>query len=160
MNKIFIIILITVLFSSCNNDSEISRLKEQIDSLKQNSYTPGFGELMSNIQVHHAKLWFAGINENWQLADFEIHEIKENLESIQKYQTKRKESQMVIMLYPVLDSINISVQQKNPNLFKTAFTSLTNTCNSCHTLVGYNFNDVKIPDSPPFSNQVYKKENK
>ena len=35
---------------------------------------PGFEEFMSNIQAHHAKLWFAGQNHNWKLADFEIHE--------------------------------------------------------------------------------------
>jgi hypothetical protein len=45
---------------------------------QNNAYTPGFGDLMSSIQVHHSKLWFAGKNQNWALAAYEeslIHSI-------------------------------------------------------------------------------------
>jgi len=51
------------------------------------SYKPGFGEFMGGIQVHHEKLWFAGTNQNWKLAGFEIHEIKESMDDIRKYCT-------------------------------------------------------------------------
>ncbi|HXB30429.1 MAG TPA: hypothetical protein VNW49_11450, partial [Puia sp.] len=69
--------LIAILFSfftltSCSqNENQTNHLQAQIDSLQKqlkNNYTPGFGELMSNIQLHHAKLWFAGDNRNWALA--------------------------------------------------------------------------------------------
>ena len=49
------------------------------------AYTPGLGEFMSGIQVHHEKLWFAGKAGNWQLADFETGEIRETIDDIQKY---------------------------------------------------------------------------
>jgi len=42
-------------------------LQRKVDSLQiavNNVYKPGFGEFMLQIQVHHAKLWFAGKNEN------------------------------------------------------------------------------------------------
>lgn len=153
--KITSLLFILALFlSSCKN-GEMENLKLQVDSLKRNSYRPGFGEFMSNIQTHHAKLWFAGINGNWELADFEINEIKENLENIQKYQAGRKESQLVIMLLPALDSVGAGVKEKNLSVFKNTFSSLTNTCNDCHRTVNYGFNVVKIPDSPPVSNQVF-----
>ena len=40
-------------------------------------YAPGLGEIMGGIQTHHAKLWYAGINDNWKLAQYEIDELKE-----------------------------------------------------------------------------------
>ncbi len=127
-----------------------------MESRLAETYTPGFGEFMSSIQVHHAKLWFAGQNENWKLADFEIHEIKETIDAIRKYETERPESQKTGMLQPALDSVNNAIQQKNISLFKSSYTLLTNTCNNCHRETDFEFNVVKIPEIPPFSNQDFK----
>src|SRR5689334_4746808 len=103
-----------------------------IDSLQKQlneTYKPGFGASMSGIQTHHAKLWFSGVNQNWPLADFEVHEIQEALEDIQKFCGDRPESKSIGMINPPIDSINNAIQQKNPQLFKSSFTLLTNTCN-------------------------------
>ena len=110
---------------------------------------------MSSIQVHHAKLWFAGKNKNWALADFEIHEIMESLDDIKKYETERKESPMVSMLGPALDSVNAAIAKQDTMQFKNSYVLLTNTCNNCHRAVKFEFNVFKIPDAPPFSNQVF-----
>jgi hypothetical protein len=145
---------------ACNQPADNSQaLQTRMDSLEKKldgTYKPGFGEFMSSIQVHHAKLWFAGQNENWKLADFEMHEIKEAVDAIGKYETEREESKKVGMISPALDSMDIAIQQKNAALFKSSYISLTNTCNNCHHAVNFEFNVVKIPDSPPFSNQDFK----
>ena len=107
----------------------------------KDSYKPGFGEFMSNIQIHHAKLWFAGVNQNWQLADFEIHEIEESLGDILKYQSGREESKSLNVINAPLDSVKSAITKKQLNLFKTSFTTLTTTCNSCHEAVKFNFNN-------------------
>ena len=133
-------------------------LQARIDSLEKKTadpYRPGFGEFMSNIQVHHAKLWFAGINANWKLADFEVHKIMESLADIKKYQADRKETAMIGMLDPAIDSINTAISQKNVGLFKNNYQLLTATCNNCHQAVQFEFNVVKIPESPPFTNQSF-----
>lgn len=159
MSKIIFLLLITFVFFSCTeNSQQYSEIQSQMVEIQKklsDSYKPGFGEFMSNIQVHHAKLWFTGINQNWELADFEIHEIKESLEDIQKYQSEREEAKAIPIIYPPLDSIQSSIDKKNLNSFKSSFTTLTNTCNSCHEAVKFGFNKVKIPDSPPFSNQEF-----
>lgn len=76
-------ILFTFGLISCNQQTDqIQFLQKRVDSLDHKvagTYKPGFGEFMSDIQVHHNKLWFAGQNQNWKLADFEIHEIMEYL---------------------------------------------------------------------------------
>ena len=47
-------------------------------------YTPGLVEFMMNVQSHHAKLWLAGNARNWDLADYQVDELKELLEDIAK----------------------------------------------------------------------------
>lgn len=159
MRQLILGILIPGLFA-CNQQTDNTKvMQNRIDSLENKLaevYKPGFGEFMSGIQAHHSKLWFAGQNENWKLADFEIHEIMEAIEDIQKFETERKESQLIGMINPALDSVNFAIQQKNPALFKSSYSLLTNTCNNCHRAAGFEFNVVKIPDSQPFSNQDFK----
>jgi hypothetical protein len=159
------IILLTLAFFACNEHRDNTEvLLNRIDSLENklaDTYKPGFGEFMTGIQAHHSKLWFAGQNENWKLADFEVHEIIEAVEDIQQYQTERKESKMIGMITPALDSVTKAIDQKNSSIFKSSFTLLTNTCNNCHRETDFEFNIVKIPVNQPFSNQEFKaNENK
>jgi len=110
---------------------------------------------MSSIQAHHNKLYFAGENQNWQLADFEIQEIKESLEDISEYCKDREESKSIAIIYPALDSVNNAIAKRNVLLFKNTFNLLTNTCNSCHQATNFGYNVVKVPDVAPFSNQDF-----
>lgn len=68
----------------------------------------GLGEFMSGIQVHHAKLYFAGSAGNWKNS--------------------------LPMIRPALDSVGKTVGAQNPE-----------------------FNVIKIPDTPPITNQVFTK---
>jgi len=160
MKPLFILILITPGIYSCNRSSETKRtLQARIEVLEKKlatTYKPGFGEFMSSIQVHHAKLWFAGENQNWKLADFEMHEIGEAIDAIQQYQTEREESKKVSMLSPALAAVKDAIQKQSPALFNSSYHLLTATCNNCHKAVNFEFNIVKIPETPPFSNQAFK----
>lgn len=159
MKSSFLLPIILVSIFSCRQPSGHElQLQNRIDSLElklSSTYKPGFGEFMSAVQSHHAKLWFAGKNENWALADFEIHEIMEALDGITKYQSGRKESKLLPMLDPVLDSMNNAITQKNPLAFEKTYNLLTATCNKCHQATEFGFNVVKIPDQPAFSNQSF-----
>jgi len=156
----FTFIFLSTLIIACDDQQQtVKKFQSRIDSLQQQidkSYKPGFGEFMGSIQVHHEKLWFAGINQNWKLADFEIGEIKESLEDIQTYCTDRPERKSLTMIDRPLDSISYAIQQKDEALFKKSFITLTNTCNNCHRTTEHEFNVIKIPDTPPFSNQEFK----
>ena len=161
MKQILLILLIFALgLISCNKQTDkTDTLEKRVDSLEvklSETYKPGFGEFMSNIQAHHAKLWFAGLNHNWKLADFELHEIMENIDDIQKYETERKESKMIVMIKPALDSVNTAIEQKNLKLFRNSFSALTYTCNGCHRAADFEFNVIKIPGEQTFSNQDFK----
>ena len=163
MKSILVISLILVFTTCRQQDKSVTQLQSKIDSLEKklaDTYKPGFGEFMSGIQTHHAKLWFAGQNQNWPLADFEIHEIQESLENIQKFCTDREETKSIGMINARIDSLINAIQQKNPDLFKNSYTLLTNTCNNCHIATKHEFNIVTIPSSPPVTNQDFKSFNK
>jgi hypothetical protein len=156
------IFVIATLVTACNSTGgDKADLQAQIDSLQKrldDAYRPGLGEFMSGIQVHHAKLWFAGTAANWKLADFEVGEIKETLDDVEKYCQDRPEIASLPMIRPPLDSIQKAVTAKNPTAFKSAFLSLTNTCNNCHHATKHEFNVIRIPDTPPFTNQDFTKQ--
>ncbi|GGW61102.1 hypothetical protein DFQ11_102594 [Winogradskyella epiphytica] len=120
------------------------------------TYKPGLGDFMETLQYHHSKLWFAGKNENWKLADFEIHELMETVEDIETFHAGRKDIEMINMIKPALDSVNNAIAQQNTDVFESSFSFLTNTCNQCHQATGYEFNRVKTPETSPFSNQDFR----
>lgn len=156
-------ILVSIIFFvgmfACNQPKDDLTLQNRIDSLEQkfsNTYKPGFGEFMSGIQVHHAKLWFAGQNQNWELASFEINEIEESLSNIKKYCTDRPETKLITMIDQPIDDLSSAIKSKDLVQFKNSYILLTNTCNSCHQSTSHAFNVITIPASPPFSNQNFK----
>ena len=158
---VFLIIIFGLSFVSCNN-TKTENMQRDIDSLKsviKNSYKPGLGEFMLTAQMHHAKLWFAGINENWPLANFEAGEIKETFDNAVKYLPERIETKDIPMIYPALDSLQASIKNKDLKKFTGDFKVLTETCNDCHKAVHYQFNVIKVPTSEPVSNQEFKSEN-
>jgi hypothetical protein len=146
---------------SCNQKGDqVSNLEKQIDSMNKridSLYTPGLGEFMVSIQLHHAKLWFAGKNGNWDLANFELGEIGEALDDINHYNQNRPEIRELPMIYSPLDSLKSAVTGKDTKAFNRNFILLTNTCNNCHQVTNHGFNKIKIPETPPLSNQVFDK---
>jgi hypothetical protein len=158
--KLLFFPLLPILLAACHQPKDtIKQLQVQIDSLQNtlnNAYTPGFGEFMSGIQMHHAKLWFAGTNNNWKLADFQVHKIQGYLGAIQQFAADRPEAKAITMISPAIDSVSNAIKQQNQQLFKNSFILLTNTCNTCHRATQYEFNVITIPANPPVSNQNFK----
>jgi hypothetical protein len=151
-------VMVLLIVACGQSQPDTVSLQTQVDSLQRkldNSYRPGLGEFMSGIQVHHAKLWFAGSAANWGLSDFETKEIRESIDDINLYCLDRPEVASIPMIMPSLDSIDAAIRNKSIPQFKSAFILLTNTCNNCHRATKHEFNVIKIPDSPPFTNQVY-----
>ncbi len=152
--------LLLIILAACNQPKDnVKQLQVQIDSLQNkldNSYQPGLGEFMSGIQTHHAKLWFAGTNNNWKLAEFQVHKIQGYVGAIQQFAADRPEAKVIGMISPAIDSVSNAIKQQNQQLFKNSFILLTNTCNTCHRATQYEFNVITIPENPPISNQNFK----
>ena len=164
MKKTALLIVFSCFLFNCKqNDTQVDRLEMQIKALEQkleNVYTPGFGTLMGHIRTQHSKLWFSGINKNWELAEFNLHEIQERFEDIEKYRADKKEVQFVPMIEPVMDSLKNDIREKNFVKFEKNFLLLTNTCNSCHKLTKHDYIEIKIPDMELNFNQVFTPKNR
>ena len=156
--SIFLAISYTLV--ACNQqNAQTIQLQAKIDTLQaqlDKTYKPGLGEFMTGIQLHHAKLWFAGLNQNWPLADFEIHEIGEALDDINEFCKDRPEVKSIGMLKSSIDSVADAINHKNLESFKNNFSILTTTCNNCHKATDHGFNVVVIPTEPPVSNQDFR----
>jgi hypothetical protein len=157
--RLFIYTAFIFCLLACNQPADNTKiLQQQVDSLRNrvdNVYAPGLGEFMSSIQVHHAKLWFAGKNGNWELANFEMEEIQEAIENISKHCKDRTEIIELPMIHPALDSVKLAIIRKNPESFNNSFMLLTKICNNCHKTTQHAFNIIKVPDKPPYSNQIF-----
>lgn len=152
-------ILMGVLFFSaaCGNNHQAREeaLEQRIARLEQERYVPGFGEFMNAIQLHHAKLWFAGQQGNWPLAAYETDEMEEVLANLKKNVKDRPEIRQLPMIQPALDSMEQAVASKNPGRFRAAYVSLTKACNSCHQATDHGFNIIQIPTQPPVTDQQF-----
>jgi len=122
-------------------------------------YAPGLGEFMTAAQLRHAKLWFAGKAKNWDLAGYEIDEIKEGLEDAAKQFPTRDGVAVADMIKatidPALDELEKAVDAKSSAKFAAAFDKLTGACNTCHAGAKKEFIRIQRPTAPPLTNQNF-----
>lgn len=158
--KSTILIPLLMLFAACNKGNNgTHKLQAQVDSLQNklsNAYTPGTGEIMENIRLHHAKMWFAAQNQNWVLASYEESLIVSGFKRIQKFHGESDVAKAAAMINPAMDSVKSAILQKNPEFFKRSYALMTATCNNCHTVTNHPFNVIIIPVTSDFSNQSFK----
>lgn len=120
---------------------------------------PGLGEIMGATQMRHAKLWFAGKNKNWELARYELDEIKEGFEDAKTYYPSFKGIPVSALLdkntLPPLNGLDRSIDGKDGKKFAEAFDRLTAACNRCHQEAGHGYIVIKRPTSLQYSNQEF-----
>ena len=123
------------------------------------AYEPGLGEFMAATQLRHAKLWFAGKNRNWDLAAYEVDEIKEGLQDAARLHASFDGVPVADMikaiLQPRIERLEKAVGAKNSAGFMVAFDDLTSGCNSCHAKAGKPFIHIQRPSEPPLTNQYF-----
>ena len=125
-------------------------------------YEPGLGEFMTATQLRHAKLWFAGSQKNWDLAAYEIDEIKEGLEDAKRLFPTHEGVPVAEMIKTILDprieKLEEAVKAKSSSNFVAAFDELTSGCNRCHAGANKPFIRIQRPTSFPLTNQNFAPE--
>ncbi len=122
---------------------------------------PGLGELMTFNQMRHAKLWFAGEAGNWKLARYELDELGEGFDDVEKYHPTHKDSPVPIrdsvekIIREPLAEAGKAIEAKDRARFERAFDAVTDGCNRCHQATNFGFNVVQRPTVNPFSNQAF-----
>ncbi len=112
-------------------------------------------EKMSYYQRYAQKLGLAGEQQNWELADFYLHELHEISEELIEEQVKYEEYEIgnlvKKMLEPAIEGAEKAIENKDSVLFKTNYKMLINNCNACHTATKHEFIKVTIPKSNPYN---------
>ena len=125
-------------------------------------YEPGLGEFMAATQLRHAKLWFAGQQNNSDLATYEIDEIKEGLEEARRlyptFDGIPVAEMMKTIIDPRIDELENAVSAKSSAKFTVAFDELTSGCNSCHAGANKPFIHIQRPTESPLTNQNFAPE--
>ncbi|WP_225587444.1 hypothetical protein [Methylomonas fluvii] len=124
-------------------------------------FTPGLGEIMAQSAVRHAKLWFAGRAQNWELAAYEIDELHEGFEDASKFHPTHKDIKQPIpeliarYMDQPLAELEQAIKDKNTQAFSERYDHLTASCNACHQATDFGFNKVIQPSFNPFANQSF-----
>lgn len=156
LNSLFLLFSPTCAIASNSDAEKIVALEKQVAELK-----PGFGEIMGVVQQHHAKLFYAGSAKNWSLADYELDEIKEGLEDLEKYYPTFKEIKAHIdVLIPKimngsLQEVSSAILSKDEAKFLKSFNVMTNSCNTCHQAAEHGFIVIQAPKGREFTNQKF-----
>jgi|RhiMethySRZTD1v2_1073278.scaffolds.fasta_scaffold2905034_1 hypothetical protein len=122
-------------------------------------YTPGLVEFMMHVQSHHAKLWLAGNARNWDLADYQVDELKELIEDIAKRIPEYKGTPVGKMIesttMPPIGEIEGAIKARDSGKFAAAFDRLTAACNMCHEAANRGFIVIQRPAASAFPNQSF-----
>jgi hypothetical protein len=118
-------------------------------------YVPRLGDIMGAAQTRHQKLWMAGKAQNWELAAFELRQLKASLVEAAVLYSGIPITNVTTLEKP-LQSVSDAIAAKDGRLFAKVVADLTEGCNACHRSMKRNFIVIKVPaDSQPFANQQF-----
>jgi hypothetical protein len=131
-----------------------ARTREREDRL-----TPGLHSMMVELAMRHASVWFAGDAQNWELADYMVHELEEVAELIAdvhpEYDGVAVATLMAQLTLPVIEEVEAAVDARDHGAFVAAYDRLTTSCNACHTAASRAFIVIQRPTAPPLTNLRY-----
>jgi uncharacterized protein YhaN len=138
----------------------LASVRQELDSLKKQA--PGLGEYMSTIQLHTAKLWFAGEAGNWKLARYEHDELKETIVAAEALHARKRRVDISAVLQSLretqLQLIEQAIARRDRRGFESAYSLTLATCNGCHRPAGYEFIRIIVPTREPVTNQQWKSD--
>jgi hypothetical protein len=124
-------------------------------------FNPSFGDLMNTlVQPRHAKLGLIGKEQNWTLAAYEQHQLKDALANIAKWRPRFRNQSVADLMESMtgepIKAIDQAIQAKDSREFADAYSRLTDGCNACHTALNHPFVVIKVPDQSAFANQEFR----
>lgn len=169
-NSIAVFIALTALFAAIfafikwdqtkkNNALLEERLAKLESNLNSGEEHVELAVYMQRMQYYANKLYFAGQANNPELTEFYLHELEETMEELLEGN-------------PMEDGVPISNQLRTYgkeqaelfynhivnhglNEFSDRYTSLINSCNSCHVVLDHDFIKIEVPLTPIADNQSY-----
>jgi hypothetical protein len=154
-------VLVTVSIALAAVNARATQHDDEKHTTTVHPYVPGLGDVMSGVQRHHAKLWFAGENANWPLAQYEFDELGESFDDAQTFAPTFKDIPIPvaqsIQLYvvPPKTALEKAIAHKDKAAFAQAYDALSAACNACHQTYKHEFIQIVRPTAPPVTNQSF-----
>ena len=148
MKKTYLLLILISLFS-CNQKQETAQgdwIKgieaEQIKTIEKQFR--GFDNAMVETGYRYQELYWAGQDQNWEYADYQLEKIKIAIENGLERRPKRAKSAEHFLSY-TLPEMKKSIESKDKMIFNKNFQTMTINCNSCHAMEKVPFFNVQIP---------------
>jgi hypothetical protein len=142
-------------------ESRVVALEAALAKPRPPSSAPRLGSIMSMLQLRHGKLWFAGEQANWPLAAYELHELEEDFEDVEKFHPAYGSAGLPLgqiaaqLPKPSMTALKQAIDSGNRGQFAASFDALTVSCNACHSAASVAFNVIQRPASSLWSNQDF-----
>ncbi len=106
----------------------------------------GFSRTMVEVTYRYQELYWAGMDENWEYAEYQREHIEEALELgfIRRPDRELSSRQFMNIVLPDMEE---AINSQSSERFKESFTQLTNTCNTCHQMEEVAFMKVAKPEN-------------
>jgi hypothetical protein len=135
------------------------RADEQKPSPGEPAFTLRLNDLMVATQLRHFKLWYAGLVQNWQLADYELSQIRTAIDDTMRFYSTRGDSKTSMMAEPT-DELGAAIKATDIDKFNKAYVKLTAACNACHEATGFGFIRIREPrlspiETSPFTDETF-----
>jgi hypothetical protein len=128
--------------------------QSHLNATTNEPYVPQLGDIMNAVQWRHIKLWFAGKALNWDLATYELRQLKAGLLEAAVLYEGIPVTNVTTMKQPA-DSISAAIEARDAKRFAKAVGELTDGCNACHKSMGRGFIVMRVPSEQPFGDQSF-----
>ena len=118
---------------------------------------PSQSHTMADVDYQFSNLWFAGKDENWDLASFYLNETRSHLEwAVRVVPVRPLSNGQKLELAPILKTVEekgiadlrTAIDHKDSGAFETAYRSMTEQCYACHEAAEKPYLHPHIPDGP------------
>jgi cytochrome c553 len=131
------------------DDQKLPPSQDQNPPNSQDRFVPRLNDMMVATQVRHFKLWYAGIVQNWPLANYELTQIRNVITDTARLYANKGGAKMSATMMPATDDLADAIKAKDAKKFASAYTKLTAACNSCHEAAGFGFIRIREPRLSP-----------
>jgi hypothetical protein len=124
-------------------------------------FKPAMDDLMTMlVQPRHLKLSYAGQAKNWELAAFELRELRAALarigRTIPTYRKIGVDDAVATIFTEKAVAVDAAIKGADSAKFAAAFSDMTNACNACHASMEHAFLVIKVPDVNVYPNQEFR----
>jgi hypothetical protein len=150
-------VVLQISLLGCNSGPETS---PKVPTAAEPAHIPvELAVYMGRMQVYTEKTWFAGKAKNWELASFYLHEIEEIIEEVEKAKVVEDGHDISTLITTSLSTpvrqLEEAIKTQDLPKFEERYPIVVRNCNNCHAATKHAFIQLKTPDRPAFSSQIF-----